>query len=87
LPQDIIDEILLVWEDIKTGRAINKEAKAKMIELYNTIHMTKYSVGTNCALVYQLAFKVLKLYKKNTANELFKFFKKEQTTPRKPLDY
>jgi hypothetical protein len=44
LPQDIIDEILLVWEDIKTGRAINKEAKAKMIELYNTIHMTKYSV-------------------------------------------
>jgi hypothetical protein len=60
LPQDIIDEILLVWEDIKTGRAINKEAKAKMIELYNTIYMTKYSVGTNCGSCISTCFQGIK---------------------------
>jgi hypothetical protein len=87
LPQDIIDEILLVWEDIKTGRAINKEAKAKMIELYNTIYMTKYSVGTNCSSCISTCFQGIKTLQEKYTNELFKFFKKEQTTPRKPLDY
>ena len=60
LPQEIVDEILLVWEDIKTGRAINKEAKAKMIELYNTIHMTKYSIGTNCGSCISTCFQGIK---------------------------
>ena len=48
LPKEIIEEVLEVWEDIKTGRAKNATAKKKMIELYNTIFNTNFSVGTNC---------------------------------------
>lgn len=48
LPQDIIDDITILWDDLKTGRAKDVNAKRKMIELYNTIHNTNYSVTTNC---------------------------------------
>ena len=48
LPKEIVDEILDLWPDIKTGRAKNIQAKKKMIELYNTIHTTNYRVGTSC---------------------------------------
>ena len=48
LPKEIIDEILDVWKDLKTGRAKNTGAKKKMIELYNTIYNTNYGTGTNC---------------------------------------
>jgi len=49
LPQEIIEEVLDVWEDIKTGRAKNQAAKKKMIELHNTIFGTNYKVGTSCS--------------------------------------
>tara|TARA_R110000744_G_scaffold319857_1_gene426105 strand:- start:391 stop:795 length:405 start_codon:yes stop_codon:yes gene_type:complete len=48
LPDEIIAEILDVWQHLNTGRAKNLEAKKKMITLYNVIHNTNYSVGTSC---------------------------------------
>tara|TARA_R110000824_G_scaffold292578_2_gene480988 strand:+ start:2999 stop:3397 length:399 start_codon:yes stop_codon:yes gene_type:complete len=48
LPQEIIEEVLKVWEDIKSGRAKNQAAKKRMIELCNTIYNTSYSEKTNC---------------------------------------
>tara|TARA_R110001583_G_scaffold166635_5_gene319398 strand:+ start:1217 stop:1618 length:402 start_codon:yes stop_codon:yes gene_type:complete len=65
LPQEIIDEILKVWEDLKTGRAKDHAAKKIMIELYNTIYMTNYSAGTNCGSCISTCFDGIKnLYKK-----------------------
>lgn len=65
LPQEIIDEILDMWKDLKTGRAKNIEAKKRMIETYNTIYMTNYSTGTNCGSCISTCFDgIKKLYKK-----------------------
>ena len=65
LPQEIIDEILDVWKDLKTGRAKNQDAKKKMITLYNTIYMTNYGTGTNCGSCISTCFDgIKKLYNK-----------------------
>ena len=65
LPQEIIDEVLEVWEDLKTGKAKNQAAKKKMIEIYNVIHMTNYSTNTNCGSCISTCFDGIKnLYKK-----------------------
>tara|TARA_R100001443_G_scaffold24251_3_gene36508 strand:+ start:1536 stop:1823 length:288 start_codon:yes stop_codon:yes gene_type:complete len=65
LPKEIIDEILNIWDDIKTGRAKNNEVKAKMITLYNTIHMTNYKTTTSCGSCLSTCFDgIKKLYKK-----------------------
>ena len=65
LPKHLIDEILNIWDDLKTGRAKNHEAKAKMIELYNTIYQTNYSTGTNCGSCISTCFDgIKKLYEK-----------------------
>ena len=65
LPQEIIDEILNMWKDLKTGRAKNQAAKKLMIETYNTIFMTNYSPTTNCGSCIATCFDgIKKLYKK-----------------------
>jgi hypothetical protein len=65
LPQEIVEEILDIWKELKTGRAKNVEVKKRMIQLYNTIHMTNYSVGTNCGSCLSTCFDgIKKLYKK-----------------------
>ena len=65
LPQELIDEVLNIWPDIKTGRAKNVEVKKTMIELYNTIHMTNYGVTTNCGSCLSACYNgIKKLYKK-----------------------
>ena len=65
LPQEIIDEVLKVWGDLKTGKAKNQAAKKKMIEIYNVIHMTNYSTNTNCGSCISTCFDGIKnLYKK-----------------------
>jgi hypothetical protein len=65
LPEEMIDEVLAVWEDLKTGRAKNQTAKKRMIEIYNTIHMTNYSPTTNCGSCLSTCFDgIKKLYKK-----------------------
>lgn len=65
LPLEIINEILNLWPDLKTGRARNQEAKKKMIEIYNVIYGTSYSKGTNCGSCISTCFDAIKkLYKK-----------------------
>ena len=65
LPQELIDEVLNIWPDIKTGRAKNVEVKKTMIELYNTIHMTNYGTNTNCGSCLSACYSgIKKLYKK-----------------------
>ena len=65
IPQEIIDEILDLWKDLKTGRAKNQEAKKKMIEIYNTIYNSNYSTGTNCGSCIATCFDAIKkLYNK-----------------------
>ena len=65
LPQEMIDEILGLWKDLKTGRAKNQAAKKKMIELYNTIYNTNYGTGTNCGSCISTCFDgIKKLYNK-----------------------
>ena len=65
LPQELIDEILDLWKDLKTGRAKDHEAKKKMITLYNVIHMTNYGTGTSCGSCLSTCFDgIKKLYNK-----------------------
>ena len=65
LPQEMIDEILDVWKDLKSGRAKNIAAKKKMITLYNTIYNTNYGTGTNCGSCISTCFDgIKKLYNK-----------------------
>ena len=65
LPQHLIDEITDVWKDLKTGRAKDQEAKAKMITLYNVIHNTSYATGTGCSSCLSTCFDgIKKLYNK-----------------------
>ncbi len=65
LPQEIIDAILNMWEDLKTGRAKNVQAKKLMIETYNTIYNTNYQTNTNCGSCISTCFDgIKKLYKK-----------------------
>ena len=65
LPQEIIDEVLDMWKDLKTGKARDVEVKKRMIETYNAIYMTNYSPGTNCGSCLSTCFDgIKKLYKK-----------------------
>ena len=65
LPQHLIDEILDLWKDLKTGRAKDQATKKKMIELYNTIYNTNYGAGTNCGSCISTCFDgIKKLYNK-----------------------
>lgn len=64
LPQEIVDEILDMWKDLKTGRAKNQAAKKRMIETYNTIFNTNYGVRTNCGSCISTCFDgIKKIYK------------------------
>ena len=49
LPIEIVEEVLAIYPDIRTGRAKNVQVKKQMIELYNTIYNANYNVGTNCS--------------------------------------
>tara|TARA_R110001592_G_scaffold276721_1_gene543851 strand:+ start:826 stop:1230 length:405 start_codon:yes stop_codon:yes gene_type:complete len=65
LPQHLIDEVLDIWDDLKTGRAKDIAAKKKMIELYNVIHMTNYGTNTSCGSCLSTCFDgIKKLYNK-----------------------
>ena len=65
LPQHLIDEILDLWKDLKTGKAKNIASKKKMIELYNVIYNTGYNTNTDCRSCMSTCFKGIKtLYEK-----------------------
>ena len=65
LPREIIEEVLELWDDLKTGRAKDVAAKKRMITLHNVIYMTNYGTGTNCGSCISTCFDgIKKLYKK-----------------------
>ena len=64
LPQDLIDEIINLWPNLKTGVAKDVESKEKMIELYNIAHNTNYLPSTNCSSCVATCYDGIKrLYK------------------------
>ena len=63
IPEEIIQEIIILWPDLKTGRAKDQAAKKRMIETYNTIYNTNYSPRTNCGSCISTCFDgIKKLY-------------------------
>jgi len=56
-PADLIDEVMELWPDIKTGRAKNHECKRRMIELYNVIYNADYDIRTSCRSCVDTCFK------------------------------
>tara|TARA_R110002096_G_scaffold311412_1_gene505756 strand:+ start:253 stop:651 length:399 start_codon:yes stop_codon:yes gene_type:complete len=65
LPQEMIDVVLVLWEDLKTGRAKNIEVKKRMIETHNTIFNTNYKTNTNCGSCLSACFDgIKKIHKK-----------------------
>lgn len=69
LPLEIVEEVLVIWEDLKTGRAKNVAAKKKMIELWNTISGSNYSTTTNCGSCISTCFDgIKKIYNEYSRN-------------------
>ena len=60
IPEEIIEEIIALYPDLKTGRAKNQAAKKKMIELYNTISGSNYNTKTNCGSCISTCFDGIK---------------------------
>ena len=48
LNKEEIKELDIVWNLISTGRAANKEDKARAILFYNNIFGTRYKTNSNC---------------------------------------
>jgi hypothetical protein len=63
IPEELIEECLLIWEDIKTGVAKNVTVKKKMVELYNTIYGTRYKPTSNCGTCLNNCFQGIKKIK------------------------
>lgn len=49
LPDDLIKEAFEVWPLMENKQLDNHNDKMRIIDLYNTIYGTGYSVGTNCS--------------------------------------
>ena len=60
LPQELIDEILDIWQYLKTGVAKGQDAKIRMMELYNTITASNYNPRTSCGSCLATAFDAIK---------------------------
>jgi hypothetical protein len=60
LPTEIIEEVLLIWNDVKTKRAKDGETKVKMIELVNIITGSNYSTNTNCGSCLSSCYDIIK---------------------------
>ena len=65
IPKEIIEEVIELWDNLKTGRAKNQDSKQKMIELWNVISGAGYNPNTNCSTCISSAFDGIRLiYKK-----------------------
>ena len=65
IPEELIKEVILIWEDVKTGVAKNQAVKKRMITLFNTIYGTSYDTGTSCGTCLSDCFKGIKrIYEK-----------------------
>jgi len=60
IPADLEERCLVIWEDIKTGKAKNNKVKKEMIELYNAIYNSAYQTNTNCASCLAACYKGIK---------------------------
>ena len=65
IPDELIQEVISLWEDIKTGIAKNQAAKKRMITLFNTIYGSNYDTGTSYGTCLSDCFKGIKrIYEK-----------------------
>ena len=65
IPQEIINQVINLWDHLKTGVAKTQEDKRKMIELWNVISGSNYKPSTNCGSCIAAAFDGVRLiYKK-----------------------
>tara|TARA_R100000734_G_C3313328_1_gene104596 strand:- start:3 stop:401 length:399 start_codon:yes stop_codon:yes gene_type:complete len=65
IPDELIQEVIVLWGDIKTGIAKNQAAKKRMITLFNTIYGSNYDTGTSCSTCLNDCFKGIKrIYEK-----------------------
>ena len=60
IPDELIEEVISLWDDIKTGIAKNQSAKKRMITLFNTIYESNYDTGTSCGTCLNDCFKGIK---------------------------
>tara|TARA_R110000751_G_scaffold55897_5_gene119777 strand:- start:1364 stop:1795 length:432 start_codon:yes stop_codon:yes gene_type:complete len=68
VPTEIVNEVMLLWPYIKTGRATTIKKKKLLIELYNTIYGGNFSGSTSCGSCLNTCFNGLKkIYDDNTA--------------------
>ena len=61
IPNHLIEEVLLIWKDIKRGIAKDQATKKRMIELFNTIYGTNYDTSTSCSSCLVDCFKGIKI--------------------------
>jgi len=65
IPDELIQEVIVLWEDVKTGVAKNQAVKKRMITLFNTIYGSNYDTGTSCSSCLNDCFKGIKrIYEK-----------------------
>ena len=65
IPNELIEEVLLIWKDVKSGVAKNQAVKKRMITLFNTIYGSNYNTGTSCGTCLNDCFKGIKrIYEK-----------------------
>ena len=65
IPNELIEEVLLIWKDIKRGIAKDQATKKRMITIFNTIYGTNYDTGTSCSTCLVDCFKGIKrIYEK-----------------------
>ena len=70
IPENLIEEVRLIWPDIKDKRAKNHRIKANMIELYNTIYQGGFNLDTNCSSCLKAVFDGIEIiHKKYIENE------------------
>ena len=65
IPNELIEEVLLIWKDIKSGEAKNQTVKKRMVELFNTIYGGNYNTSTSCGSCLNDCYKGIKrIYEK-----------------------
>ena len=60
IPNELIEEVLLIWKDIHKGIAKDQATKKRMIEIFNTIYGTNYKTTTTCSSCLVDCFKGIK---------------------------
>tara|TARA_R110000787_G_scaffold70091_1_gene155798 strand:- start:6688 stop:7107 length:420 start_codon:yes stop_codon:yes gene_type:complete len=66
IPKALIKEVMLIYPDIKKGKAKNQEQKRKVIELYNIIFGANFDPRTNCSGCVNTCYTgIMKIAKEN----------------------